>query len=362
MSGLSRRQRLLLSFEPDDLDGLLVSGESNLGYLTGFSGDASTLLITRERAIVISDGRYTLQLEQECPEIERQIRPIGQPMSEGVGELLAKLGSRRVGIESDETTVAEFQALQKSSASVEFVPTRGKVEALRMVKDDGEIAAIREAVRIAELAFLDLRAILRPGLTEKAAADALESLLRAHGATSASFPPIVATGRRAALPHARPSQDQRIESDSLVLIDWGASGRPYKSDLTRVLTTGKVSREFETAYTTVLEAQRRAIAAIRPGVEARAIDEAARSVIDDAGFGPCFNHSVGHGIGRDVHEAPILRNVTQTPLEPGMVVTVEPGVYFPEWGGIRIEDDVLVTESGCEVLSTLPRSLDSMAL
>jgi Xaa-Pro aminopeptidase len=362
MPGTERRRRLVAAIEELEIDGLLVSAESNVGYLTGFSGDASALLITSDRAIVISDGRYTIQLDQECPEIECQIRPIGQPMSEGVGELLGKLGLRRVGFESDATTVTEFEALRKSSAGVEFVPTRGKVESLRMVKDADEIAAIREAIRIAERAFLDLRGIVRPGLKEKEAADALESMLRAQGATCASFPPIVAAGRRAALPHARPSQDQRIESDSLVLIDWGASGRPYKSDLTRVLTTGKVSREFETAYAVVLEAQSRAIAAIRPGVEARAIDDAARSVIVEAGFGANFNHSVGHGIGRDVHEAPILRHVTKTPLEPGMVLTVEPGVYFPEWGGIRIEDDVLVTESGCEVLSTLPRMLDANAL
>jgi Xaa-Pro aminopeptidase len=362
MAVAKRRNRLNASLEEDGLDGLLVSDESNVGYLTGFSGDATTLLLTRDRAIAVSDGRFTLQLEQECADLEHQIRPIGQSMAEGLGELLTRLGLRRVGLESDSTTIAEYQALQKSAKGVALVPTRGKVESLRMVKDAGEIDLIREAVRIAERAFLELRGILRPGLTEKEAADALESMLRAHGATCSSFPPIVAVGIRASLPHARPSQDQRIESDSLVLIDWGATGRAYKSDLTRVLTTGKVSREFETAYAAVLEAQSRAIAAIRPGVEARAIDDAARSVIGDAGFGPNFNHSVGHGIGRDVHEAPILRHVTKTLLEPGMVLTIEPGVYFPEWGGIRIEDDVLVTESGCEVLSTLPRSLDSMAI
>jgi Xaa-Pro aminopeptidase len=357
-----RRLRLADALNAEGLDGLLVSAGSNVGYLTGFTGDDSVLLIASDHAVVISDGRYTLQLEQECPDLEAEIRPIGTPMPVAIGELARKLGIRRLGIESNATTVADFETLKGVAGGIELLPTRGLVEGLRMTKDAGEIAAIREAVRMAEAAFLEFRSWLRPGVTEKEAADRMESALRACGASAASFPPIVAAGPSSALPHARPSQGQRIEDDSFVLIDWGATGRTYKSDLTRVLTTGKVTPEFERAYEAVLEAQRRAIAAIRPGVEARVVDAAARSVLEVAGFGPHFNHSVGHGIGRDLHEAPFLRGVIETPLSPGMVVTVEPGVYFPEWGGIRIEDDVLVTETGCEVLSSLPKSLDSTAL
>lgn len=362
MSVNQRRDRLLATLEADGLDGLLVSSETNVGYLTDFSGDSSTLLLTPDRAIVVSDGRFTTQLAQECPGLETQIRPIGQPMPVAVGELAVAIGLKRLGFESHVTTVDDFHALSEAAKGIELVATRGKTEALRMIKDASEILAIREAIDMAERAFLDLRAWLHPGVSEKAASDFLESALRSRGASGSSFPPIVAVGRRAALPHACPTPEAKLGASDLVLIDWGATRRPYKSDLTRVLVTGKVAPKFESVYRAVLDAQRRAIAAIRPGSIARNIDAEARSVIEDAGFGTFFTHCVGHGIGRDVHEAPVLRNVTETLLEPGMVVTIEPGVYLPDWGGIRIEDDVLVTDEGCEVLSRLPKSLESVLL
>lgn len=357
-----RRQRLIAGLATDEVDGLVISSETNVGYLTGFSGDSTTLLLTQDRVIVISDGRFTVQLDQECPDLEILIRPIGQPMPVGIGELASSLGLRRLGFESQSTTVDDFHTLAEAAPGVELVATKGKVEALRTIKDADEIQALREAIGMAEAAFLDLRAWLRPGVTEKDAADFLEAALRTHGASGASFPPIVAFGPRAALPHARPTSEGVLGNSDLVLIDWGASGRAYKSDLTRVLVTGKVAPEFESVYLAVAEAQQRAIAAIRPGVMARTIDAEARSVIEEAGFGPFFNHAVGHGIGRDVHEAPVLRSVNDSPLQAGMVLTIEPGIYLPDWGGIRIEDDVLVTDEGCEVLSKLPKSLDTISL
>jgi Xaa-Pro aminopeptidase len=233
---------------------------------------------------------------------------------------------------------------------------------LRQVKDEGEIEAIREAIRCAERAFTMFRAGLRGGESEKDAADALEGYLRRCGATGASFPPIVAVGVRAALPHARPTATTLIGQDDFVLVDWGATGRPYKSDLTRVLVTGKVTPKFEAIYRTVLTAQARGIAAIRPGIKAHDVDAEARSVIEEAGFGRFFDHGLGHGLGMDLHEAPRLRKDSGVALEPGMVVTVEPGVYLPDWGGIRIEDDVLVTPDGREVLSHVPKSLDTVRI
>ena len=241
-----------------------------------------------------------------------------------------------------------------------LVGLTGTVEALREIKDESEIAAIREAIRFAERAFAMLRAGLREGESEKDTADALEGYLRRCGATGASFPPIVAVGVNSALPHARPTTTTRIGQDDFVLIDWGATGRPYKSDLTRVLVTGKVTPKFEAIYRTVLTALERGIAAIRPGVKAHDVDAEARSVIEEAGFGRFFDHGLGHGLGMDIHEAPRVRKGSNVVLEPGMVFTVEPGIYLPDWGGIRIEDDVLVTPDGCEVLSRLPRSLDSV--
>ncbi len=362
MPEADRRARLLATFEADGLDGMVVSSTTNVGYLTGFTGDDSTLLLTPDRAILVSDGRYALQVAEECPDLEPSIRPIGQPMPEALGGLARRLGLARLGFEGQATTVADFRDLAEAADGVELVATKGRVESLRKIKDPTEVAAIREAIAMAERAFADLRAWLRPGVTEKAAADFLENALRRAGATAASFPPIVASGPRSALPHARPSQTAVIERDSPILIDWGASGRPYKSDLTRVVTAGKVTPDFARAYGIVLEAQRRAIAAVRPGVMARDVDAAARGVIEEAGHGADFLHSVGHGIGRDVHEAPTLRHVSEARLGPGMVVTVEPGIYLPGWGGIRIEDDVLVTESGCEVLSASAKTLDSVVL
>jgi Xaa-Pro aminopeptidase len=258
--------------------------------------------------------------------------------------------------------VADFQSLGAAMKSITLVPTTERVELLRQTKDEHEIAAIREAIAFAESAFQMLRPELRVGATEKEIADLLETNVRRCGATASSFPPIVAVGSRAALPHARPTETSRIGDDDFVLLDWGATGRPYKSDLTRVVVTGKVTREFESIYRTVLLAQERAIAAIRPGVRAHNVDAEARSVIEQAGFGRFFDHGVGHGLGMDIHESPRLRKQSETILEPGMVVTVEPGIYLPDWGGIRIEDDVLVTSDGYEVLTHLPKTLDSVRL
>ncbi|CAN5620778.1 aminopeptidase P family protein [soil metagenome] len=363
--GSRRRAALRKSFKADKIDALLVSVETNVRYLTGFTGDSSALVVTRDRELIVSDGRYEEQLRQECPGLEAHIRPMQQPMAKALGAILAKLGSGRVGFESSGVTVAEFESIRGQAGSVDLVGLSGRVEALRAVKDKDEIDAIRRAVTIAERAFAMLRAGLRPEDSEKKTADALESYLRHCGAVAASFPPIVAAGARAALPHARPEPDARLDAAEFVLIDWGASigPHPYKSDLTRVLAHGKVGSKFETVYRTVLEAQRRAIAAVRPGAKTENVDAEARSVIEEAGFGRFFGHGLGHGIGLDIHEAPRLRPGAESGevLWPGMVVTIEPGIYLPGWGGIRIEDDVLVTSDGQEVLSNVPKDLDSVA-
>jgi Xaa-Pro aminopeptidase len=272
------------------------------------------------------------------------------------------MGPRRVGLEATSWTIAEYESMREAAPTVSFVGVNGHVEVLRQIKDEDEIAAIRESVRYAERAFTMLRAGMRIAETEKDVADLLESYLRRCGATGASFPPIVAVGIRSALPHARPTSTTLIAQDEFVLIDWGATGRPYKSDLTRVLVTGNVTSKFEAIYRTVLTAQERGIAAIRPGVKAHDVDAEARSVIEEAGFGRFFDHGLGHGLGMDIHEAPRLRKGSKVTLEPGMVITVEPGVYLPDWGGIRIEDDVLVTPDGCEVLSHVAKSLDSVRI
>lgn len=357
-----RRETLRARLVEKKLDALLVVDPSNVAYLTGFTGDSSYLLVGRDRALILSDGRFTTQIEQECPGLEAHIRPTAGTMNQAVVAVVEKLGLRKLGFEASRLSVADWDVLKRELTLCDLIPADGRVEALRCVKDAAEIAVIREAVDQAQRAFLKLRGELAEGQTEKNAADRLEALLREFGATGSSFPPIVAVGQRAALPHARPTAETRIGDDDFVLFDWGADGRQYKSDLTRMVVTGKVTPEFAKVYETVLAAQERAIAAIRPGASCQDIDAEARSYIEEAGFGRFFEHGLGHGIGLDIHEGPRLRKESATILEPGMVVTVEPGIYLPEWGGVRIEDDVLVTPDGREVLSNLPKALDSVAL
>jgi Xaa-Pro aminopeptidase len=350
----ARRDRLRKLLHKAGVDTLLVTSYANVTYLTGFTGDDSFLLIARGDAILLSDSRYTTQLEEECPGLDLHIRASGESMLEGAANLCTQAKISRLGIEGDSMTVGYHQRLANKARKVELVTTTGLVERLRMIKDKEEIAEIRQAVAIAEKAFAVVRAALRPEQTEKEIADALEHQMRLFGGRGASFTPIVGVGDRSALPHYRPGK-RHIGDADFVLIDWGAIGRFYMSDLTRTLVTGKIPPKLQRIYGVVLKAQLQAIEAIRPGKTCEEIDKAARSVIEKAGFGKQFGHGLGHGLGLQIHEAPRFAEKQSTKLEPGMVMTVEPGIYLPGFGGVRIEDDVLVTRSGCEVLTCVPK-------
>lgn len=354
-----RRARLRHALRKLGAESLLVSNFTNVTYLTGFTGDDSYLLLWPSGELMISDGRYSLQLEQECPELERYMRQPGAPMHEAVAKAVGRVGAKRLAIEAGSMTVELREALAEALPTVTICNSKGLVETLRQVKDKGEIAEIRQAIRFAERGFEALRAILRPEMEEKEAADELEYRMRRFGARGASFPTIVAVGARAALPHARAEQE-RLGAAPLVLVDWGANGGLYQSDLTRILVTDRISPELKKVYGVVLKAQLKAIAAVRPGVEAAQVDRVARRVIDEAGYGRHFGHGLGHGLGLEVHEQPRLNPSNRTVLEPGMVVTIEPGIYLPGRFGVRIEDDVLVTKDGHEVLSALPKDFDQV--
>jgi Xaa-Pro aminopeptidase len=343
---------------------LVVSSVTNVEYLTGFTGDSSVLVLTDHRQIVVSDGRFEEQLGRECPDLERHIRPRGQPLAAGVAGVVAGLGAPAAAFEAAHLTVADYETLRDAAPSIEWRASRGWVEGLRRIKDGTEIAKIRGSAAIAEAAFQTLLSRLRidGGMTEKSLADDLDALMRSAGATSAAFPTIVAAGANAALPHARPSRHVRIDGAIAVLFDWGAVAQSYRSDLTRMIVTAKFTPQFEQVYRSVLVAQDRAISAVRPGCTAHEIDGVARRVLEDAGYGDRFTHGLGHGIGLEIHESPFLGRDPDVELEPGMVLTVEPGVYIPGWGGVRIEDDVLVTENGAEVLTRLPKDLESVRL
>jgi Xaa-Pro aminopeptidase len=369
-----RRDSVRHALIEEGLDALLVSQPINVTYLTGFTGESSHLVLGRDRAILVSDSRYTEQILEESPGLDAAIRPPAQTLYQATADVIGKLGYGNIGFESSHFTVAEFQTLSELSKTVSWKGAADRVERRRAVKDDSEVAAIREAIDIAARAFAAFRALLRPEDREKDLSDAMEGFVRRCGGRCSSFPTIVAAGERAALPHAPPT-DRTVGGARMLLVDWGACGPLYKSDLTRVLVPRKNAPLSQAAevhrtdadrvaaiYDVVLRAQEAAIRQVRPGVRGTEVDAAARAVIAEAGYAEYFGHGLGHGIGLQVHEAPALRPRSDAVLSPGMVATIEPGIYIPGWGGIRIEDDVLVTADGCEVLTrAVPKELAAMS-
>ena len=362
----SRRDRLWQTVKKDGLDAILITNPVNVTYLTGFSGDASFLLIHDAKALLISDGRFKVQITEECPDLDAYIRGPAQPLPEATIAQITAMAPRRLGFESGHLTVAEFEKLKAGFKTAEWKPVESGVESLRLVKDDGEIAQIRESIKIAEKAFTMFRAFLGADDTEKDLADSMENYVRRAGGKETAFDTIAAVGLRAALPHAPPSW-HKVRENPLLLVDWGASGPFYKSDLTRVLWTynngtfpggRQPSDKLRAIHAIVKEAQRRAIQAMRPGASSKDVDTIARGYIDSQGYGEYFSHGLGHGFGLQIHEAPFFRPSVDVKLEAGMVVTCEPGIYLPDWGGVRIEDDVLITPDGPEVLTHCPRELE----
>lgn len=351
----SRREKTCKTLTKLGLDGLLVTNFENVTYLTGFTGDDSYLLLMKKGSVLISDSRYAEQLESECPDLEVSIRNQGVTMLDDVSRVLGQAKLKTLGIEARSMTVEAHAGMMQKLSSLTLQNTIGVVEEQRMIKDAEEIAETRRAVWFAERAFAAVTSTMRPEQTEREVAHSLESTIRQLGGKGCSFEPIVAVGPRAALPHAR-AGDKKIGDAPFVLIDWGATATHYKSDLTRVLLTGKIPPKLERIYRVVLQAQQAAIAAVRPGALGKEVDAVARSIITEAGFGRNFGHGLGHGLGINIHEDPRLSSISETTLKPGMIITIEPGIYLPGFGGVRIEDDVLVTKTGCEVLTSVPKS------
>lgn len=351
----SRRERLRKVLRENQIEAILVTDVTNVTYLTGFTGDDSILLVEQAGERLLTDFRFTQQLEEECPELALEVRQTGVLMNDFLGQVLGQLNLQSLALEADTISLSQFEQIRKALPALKLASTSGVIEELRTIKDPEEIAAIRGAIRVAEQAFTTVRGMLHPHMTEKEVADELEYRIRQQGGVCSSFPAIVGVGERGALPHGRPGSKCIGESE-FVLIDWGARAGWYISDLTRVLITGTPNPLLEERYNVVLEANLRGIAAIRAGAVQQEVDAAARDYIAECGYGDQFGHSLGHGIGLDVHELPRLARKQDKKLEANMVVTVEPGIYLPGWGGIRIEDDVLVTESGHEVLTSLPKA------
>ena len=379
---VQRRSVLTQTLKGHNLGGFLVTTPVNVTYLSGFTGDDSFYAALPKGGVLVSDTRFEGQIGEECPGLDAVIRGHNKTTLEAAAELLTKSGVKAVGVEGNRVAVGTLDRLRQLAPKVEFVPVDGAIEAQRAVKDPGEVERIREAVRVAERGFRMFAATLREADTEKDMVDALEGYVRRAGARGTAFPPIVAVGERGALPHAPPTA-RPLGEGSKLLVDWGAD-LLYKSDLTRTLVSPfgtapsrrnkqeRVGFDFEELYAVVLAAQNAALAAIRPGVPAKDVDAAARKVIashrfkgdkhPDIRLGDYFTHGLGHGIGLEVHEAPRVRANSDDVLAAGMVITLEPGVYLPGWGGIRIEDDVLVTHDGCKLLTTLPRELAELTV
>lgn len=352
----NRRDRLTQKLRKSGLDAFLVTNIKNILYLTGFSGSSAYLVVTKDSTTILSDFRYDYQLQSECPEIEAEIRTAKTEMIDSVEKVVNRRKAKTCGIEAASVSKTLFDQLE-SRLTCELSTTTGWIEDLRAVKDKLEIAAIRKSIRVNQRAFDVIRSQLTPLQTELQIAHNLEHQMRQFGATACSFEPLVGVGPRAALPHGKPSNRQ-IEESPFVLIDWGAQVDHYASDLTRILVTGKITSKLEKIYNIVLQAQMAAIREVRPGIPAKEVDLAARSVIDKAGYGKYFGHGLGHGFGLEVHERPSLSPIKEDRLEKNMVITIEPGIYIPGWGGVRIEDDILITADGHEVLSDLPKQLN----
>ncbi len=361
---VERADRLAALAREREIDLLLVSEPLNLRWLTGFTGSNGLAVLgtahSGPQGLFITDFRYVGQVAEQVPPLwdrrEASLELLGPALSEHMPEWAGE-GRPRVGFDERHVTVAQLGRVREAIGErCELAPAGGLVEELREVKDAGEVSRIREAAHLADRA---LREVLERGLagrTEAEVALDLEIAMRRHGAEALAFPPIVASGEHGALPHAEPRAIV-IEPGVLVTIDWGARLEGYCSDCTRTYAVGEPGDLEREVYAVVLRAQEAALAAIRPGLEGREVDAVAREVIERAGYGEHFGHGLGHGVGLAVHEGPRLSRHGEQPLMAGMVVTDEPGIYLPGRCGVRIEDLVVVTEDGADVLGTLPKGL-----
>jgi Xaa-Pro aminopeptidase len=355
-----RADRVAEALEGHEADLLLITDLHNVRWLTGFTGSSGAAVVGRDGTRrFITDFRYLTQsAEQLDPAWEREI---AVNLLAGVTRSLPGSGDVRVAFESAHMTVKDHDKLAGMlRPRIELVPVPGLVEELRAVKDEDELDAIRAAARLADDALVEVLGNGLVGRTEREVALDLEYAMRRRGAEAVSFPPIVAAGEHGALPHAEP-RDVAIPAGTLCVVDWGAQLDGYASDCTRTFATGDVDPRDAEVYALVLRAQEAALAAVRPGPTGRDVDAVARTIIDASGHAEHFGHGLGHGVGLDVHEGPRLSKQGDTALARGMVVTIEPGVYVPGAVGVRIEDLVIVTDDGAEVVSSLPKDLQVVA-
>lgn len=351
---MERLNKLRDKFKANEVEAVLVTSNYNRRYITGFTGTAGVALITKTDAKFITDFRYVDQASEQA--IDFEIVQHKNSLVEEIATQLKDLGIKRLGFEKNHVSFAQYEDFKSKFTGTELVPVSGMLENIRLIKDEQEIKILKEAAQIADAAFDHIITYIKPGLTELDVSNELEFFMRKQGAVSSSFDIIVASGIRSALPHGVAS-DKIIKTGELVTLDFGAYYKGYCSDITRTVAVGKPSSELEKIYNTVLEAQLRGMKGIKPGLTGKEADALTRDYITEQGYGEYFGHSTGHGLGMEVHEGPGLSMKSDTVLEPGMVVTVEPGIYISGVGGTRIEDDTVITENGNETLTHSTKEL-----
>ncbi|SHH07743.1 M24 family metallopeptidase [Tepidibacter thalassicus] len=348
----SRIKNLKNEMKNRDLDAVLIYKPENRRYISGFTGTAGYVLITESKNMFFTDFRYVQQASNQCKGFE--ILEISR--TKPITEYLLDMNIKKLGFEDDYMDFSTYSKFTNELKDINFVPLKGLMLSLRVVKDEEEINTIAKAANIADEAFDHILKFIKPGISEKDIALEIEYFMKKKGASGISFDSIVASGKRSSLPHGVASE-KLIEEGDFLTLDFGCIYNGYCSDMTRTIVVGKANDEQKKIYDIVLNAQIKALEAIKPGITGCELDKIARDVITNAGYGDKFGHGLGHGVGLEVHEMPHVNSLGKNPLLPGMVITDEPGIYIPDFGGVRIEDLVVVIEDGYKVLSNSPKEL-----
>ncbi|MGB7606088.1 MAG: Xaa-Pro peptidase family protein [Lutisporaceae bacterium] len=338
----------------NNLDAAFLYSAENIRYISGFTGSTGYVIVTANKAYFITDFRYKDQAHKQCKGFEVIIH--SNSLIDEIKKSVQVNKVNRIGIEDNFMTVAMYENLKSNLQGVEVAPLKDILEAIRMIKDADEIEAIEKAANIADSAFKHILDFIKPGVTEKEVALELEYTMKKNGATNLSFESIVASGVRSSLPHGV-FTDKVINNGEFLTLDFGCVYNGYCSDMTRTVFVGKADDKQKKIYNIVLEAEKAALEQYKPGMLGKEVDKVARDIISAEGYGDNFGHGLGHGVGLAVHEEPRVSPLGEKKLEAGMVVTDEPGIYISEYGGVRIEDLILITEDGCRVLSKSPKHL-----
>lgn len=345
-------RRLREAMAEKGFDAVLITKPENRRYISGFTGTSGMVVVSSESAWFLTDFRYKDQAAAECKGFDILLHT----PEKSVYAVLNELGLKTLAFEDEHMTVKQYETFKTEMDKTDFVPINQLIEGLRIQKSADEVEMIRKSASITDAAFEHILTYIKPGMKEKDVALELEMFMKRQGASAISFDIIVASGWRSSLPHGRASE-KLIENGDFVTMDFGCIYKGYCSDMTRTIVMGEASEKQKKVYETVLRAQESALQAIKPGISGKDADKVARDIITEEGFGEYFGHGLGHGVGLEVHEAPRLAPIGEKILEKNMVVTDEPGIYIPEFGGVRIEDLIVVTEDGCERLSTSPKHL-----